>query len=183
MLTGRRAFSGATISDTIAKILEREPEWDALPPGTPPGLRRLVTRCLVKDPKRRLHALADAQFDLDDAVGTVGAPPAAASRRWLMVLALVLALVLAVGAATTLWRAADQPAETPHPQVLPLTSYLGIEATPTFSPDGSQVAFSWDGDRLDNEDIYLTLGGADSPHRLTTDAARDVAPDTETPSQ
>jgi eukaryotic-like serine/threonine-protein kinase len=68
MLTGRLAFSGATASDTIARILEREPDWEALPASTPPSLRRLLSRCLDKDPKRRLHAIADAQFDLDEAL-------------------------------------------------------------------------------------------------------------------
>ena len=68
MLAGRRAFPGATTSDTIAKILEREPDWEALPSSTPPSLRRLLARCLEKDSKRRLHAIADAQFDLDEAL-------------------------------------------------------------------------------------------------------------------
>ena len=52
MLTGRRAFSGETISDTIAAILDREPDWTALPPALPPEVQRLVRRCLQKDPRR-----------------------------------------------------------------------------------------------------------------------------------
>ena len=63
MLAGCRAFPGATISDTIAKILEREPDWQALPASTPPSLRRLLTRCLEKNTKRRLHSIADARFE------------------------------------------------------------------------------------------------------------------------
>src|SRR5438067_4380882 len=54
MLTGRAAFAGATVSDTIARILEREPDWTTLPAGTPDGVKRLLARCLEKDPRRRL---------------------------------------------------------------------------------------------------------------------------------
>ena len=57
-----------------------------------------------------------------------------------------------------------------------LTTYPGFEATPTFSPDGRQVAFSWDGDQRDNDDIYVIFVGSDLPHRLTTNPARDVSP-------
>ena len=67
MIVGRSAFGGATVSDTIAKFLERDPDWQALPPSTPSSIRRLLGRCLEKDPKRRLHAIADVNFDLQDA--------------------------------------------------------------------------------------------------------------------
>src|SRR5215470_484911 len=67
-LTGRPVFAGETVSDTIAMILGREPLWDALPEETPPGLRRLLRRCLEKDPKRRFHDIADARIELDDAL-------------------------------------------------------------------------------------------------------------------
>jgi len=68
MLAGRVAFPGATISDTIAAILEREPAWDALPHAIPAPVSRLVRRCLEKDPKRRLHDAADVRIDLEDAL-------------------------------------------------------------------------------------------------------------------
>ena len=61
-------------------------------------------------------------------------------------------------------------------RVMFLTSYPGVEARPTLSPDGRQVAFSWDGDNGDNEDIYVVTVGSDSPLRLTSAAARDVSP-------
>jgi eukaryotic-like serine/threonine-protein kinase len=180
LLTGRQAFAAATTSDTIARILEREPDWGALPSSTPTALRRLLQRCLTKDPKRRLHALADAHFDLDDALASdtsavaAGSSPAIArSSRWL---ALTLLVAAATAALATIWWRDRTGAPAPPPQVLPLTSYPGIEATPTFSPDGRQVAFSWDGDRLDNEDIYVMVVGADTPHRITSDPARDISP-------
>src|SRR5262249_51674471 len=76
MLTGRRAFPGARVSDAIAASLEREPVWDAFPDGTPEPICRLLRRCLSKDIKRRVRHIADARFELDEAV----APQPAASK-------------------------------------------------------------------------------------------------------
>jgi serine/threonine protein kinase len=68
MLVGRQPFSGDTMSDTIATILTREPDWADLPATTPPELRRLLQRCLQKDPKQRLRDMGDARLDLEDAL-------------------------------------------------------------------------------------------------------------------
>jgi eukaryotic-like serine/threonine-protein kinase len=68
MLTGRPAFAAATIADTIAKIIEGEPAWQALPTQTPAAVHRLLQRCLEKDPRRRLHHMADIRIELEDAV-------------------------------------------------------------------------------------------------------------------
>ena len=59
---------------------------------------------------------------------------------------------------------------------VPLTSYTGFEAEPTLSPDGSHVAFTWDGENQDNHDLYVKAIGSEQPHRLTTDRARDGSP-------
>ena len=64
MLTGRLAFGGATVSDTIGAILEREPAWEALPPSTPRGIRQLLHRCLDKDLTRRLRDIGDARIEI-----------------------------------------------------------------------------------------------------------------------
>jgi eukaryotic-like serine/threonine-protein kinase len=64
LLSGRRAFDGNTASDAIAAILARDPDWSALPAATPPGIRRLLERCLDKDAKRRLHDIADARVEI-----------------------------------------------------------------------------------------------------------------------
>jgi len=58
MLTGRQIFSGATVSDMLAAVLRADPDWEALPRETPASIRRLLRRCLVKDPERRLHDVA-----------------------------------------------------------------------------------------------------------------------------
>src|SRR5688572_5162415 len=68
MLTGRVAFAGETVSDTIAAILGREPDWSVIPATTPPIVRRLLQRGLEKDPKRRLRDIGDARVELDDAL-------------------------------------------------------------------------------------------------------------------
>ena len=66
MLTGRRAFDGRTVLNRIAATLEDEPDWSALPLSTPVPLCRLLRRCLEKDPRRRLHDIADARIELED---------------------------------------------------------------------------------------------------------------------
>jgi serine/threonine protein kinase/Tfp pilus assembly protein PilF len=69
MLTGRTPFFSATASDVMAGILEREPNWDTLPPKTPPQIRHLLERCLEKDTRRRLRDIGDARLELIDAIG------------------------------------------------------------------------------------------------------------------
>jgi serine/threonine protein kinase len=66
MLTGRLAFSGETVPDTIAAVLEREPDWSALPSLTPPHVLRLLRRCLEKDPKKRARDIGDIAAELED---------------------------------------------------------------------------------------------------------------------
>ena len=68
MLTGRPAFEGETISDVLAKVIEREPDWTALPASTPPRLRELLRRCGRKDPKTRLQAIGDARIQIDELI-------------------------------------------------------------------------------------------------------------------
>ncbi len=64
MLTGYRPFEGKTISDTVARTLEREPDWQALPQETPANIRGLLRRCLEKDPRRRLQHIGDAAIEI-----------------------------------------------------------------------------------------------------------------------
>jgi eukaryotic-like serine/threonine-protein kinase len=68
LLTGARAFPGPTITDILAQILERDPDWTRLPATLPVAVRTLLQRCLKKDPRRRLHDIADARLDLEDAL-------------------------------------------------------------------------------------------------------------------
>jgi len=70
MITGRRPFDADDVPGVIAAILERQPAWDSLPARTPAIVRRLLRRCLEKDPKRRLHDIVDARLDLEDALAS-----------------------------------------------------------------------------------------------------------------
>src|SRR6188768_230005 len=105
MLGGRCAFDGETISDVVVSVLEREPAWEVLPRETPDVIRTLLRRCLRKDPLKRLHDIADAILDIDDATtmpsATAGADATGSSGRvrsglstlpWLATLALAAAL-------------------------------------------------------------------------------------------
>ena len=65
-LTGQYAFKGDTTSDTLAKILETEPDWNALPEKTPPRIRNLIWRCMQKDPRRRLRDIGEAWFEINE---------------------------------------------------------------------------------------------------------------------
>ena len=75
MLTGRRAFEGEDVSITMASVLKDDVDWRPLPSDLPPGVHRLLRRCLEKDPRRRLASMADARFELEEAEA-VGAAPA-----------------------------------------------------------------------------------------------------------
>ena len=78
VLTGRQAFRGETLPDTIAGVLEREPDWSALPAATPPPIHKLLRRCLQKDSHCRLHDIADARIEIEEALT---APATAQAER------------------------------------------------------------------------------------------------------
>jgi serine/threonine-protein kinase len=87
MLTGRLAFQAETLSDTIAAVLDREPDWERLPNLLPAAVRRLLRRCLEKDPDRRLRDIGDGRLELEDALAgeasaeSAGAPSSKITRR------------------------------------------------------------------------------------------------------
>lgn len=104
MLTGRSPFSGETPSNTIAAILSHEPDWRTLPGAMPPPVRKLLQRCLEKEPRQRLRDIGDARIELDMLLGSPAPLPVDETsavtrgrtpnkRRWLPALAIVSALV------------------------------------------------------------------------------------------
>ena len=145
MLTGRTTFEGKTIPDTMAAVLEHEPDWAALPAGTPAPVKRLLVRCLQKDPRRRLQHIGDARIEIDDALADSPAeavPLQHATRRgsygWPVRVVTLVGVALA--AAFAGYSARNQPA--------PREVRLDVTAPPTtdaaslaISPDGRQVAF------------------------------------------
>jgi Tol biopolymer transport system component len=163
MLSGTRAFAGATTSDIVARILEREPDWSALPAVLPGGVARVVRWALVKDPQRRLRDLGDARLELElpDPVAGEGRKIASPSRR-AQIAALLGALVLGavVSGAIVRWLQ-PMPAASPRP-----ASRLAIAVGPrevlprnvAISPDGRYVAYL--AGPSGNEKTYLRAVGA-----------------------
>ncbi len=140
MLTGKRLFTGETVSDTLAAVLRQEIDWKALPASTPPGLRPLLERCLDRDAKRRLRDIGEARVAFEEPIVTHDTVRASSGLRALpWALAVLLALAL-----WALW----PPAPTPVPP-LRLSAELGAEVslstdfgpTTILSPDGRLLAF------------------------------------------
>ncbi|HSC28680.1 MAG TPA: protein kinase, partial [Vicinamibacterales bacterium] len=128
MLTGRRAFGGEDVSNTLVGVLGSSVDWTSLPAGTPPAIRTLLRRCLEKDRKRRLADAADARLEIDDALAAPADEPDAspagqvtASRtsKWLAAAAGLVAGGLLAGLAV--WR-------VPAPAA-PLTRFLAAPAS------------------------------------------------------
>jgi serine/threonine protein kinase len=130
MLTGTAVFGGATISDTIVRILDREPAWHSIPAVVPPGIRRLLERCLHKDVRRRLRDIGDAFEDLTPRADKADAAPTEPGNRW-------------------------RPGEFHR-----LTDQVGMNEWPAISPDGRTVAFVAIADGRRQIWIQLLTGGA-----------------------
>lgn len=153
MLTGAGPFPGETVTDSLGAILHREPNWSLLPMSTPRRVRELLTNCLAKDRKQRLHDIADARIELERAMmepRDLAHASATARPSWLSagVLAAASLISLAVGASAVLLRAA--PNTTASEQrvlraalALPkgMTLLEGLRAV-AVSPDGSQVVLA-----------------------------------------
>jgi len=147
MLSGRRAFHGETVSDTMAAILKEEPDWATLPATAPADIHRVMRRCLAKDPMRRLRDIGDARWEIEEARARPDAeapslPPVPAWRR---TLPWALAAVMAV-AAFALWlRAPSDPLRPYHLHfVLPPGVLLAVDTEHpvlALSPDGTRLVF------------------------------------------
>jgi serine/threonine-protein kinase len=114
-LTGERAFGGESLTDVLSAIVSDEPGWAALPAGMPAGVRRLLRRCLEKDPRRRLRDVGEARIELEGAreepESAVAAEPLAQLRRLRLVTGLALALAAALGAVALWALRSSEPAE------------------------------------------------------------------------
>ena len=113
MLTGRRAFGGETVADVLVAVLEHEPDATALPESTPRALRRLVRRCLEKEPRRRLRDIGDARLEIDEC-SEPGESAGIATSKILVARSL---------------------------EFQRITDFVGSTKSPVLSPDGKMVAF------------------------------------------
>jgi Tol biopolymer transport system component/tRNA A-37 threonylcarbamoyl transferase component Bud32 len=170
-LAGRQAFFGETVSDTLAAIIMSEPDWSALPESTPRGVRDLLRRCLQKDPKRRLHDIADARIELEEAqAAPVSGPaismvmrPSPGRLAWGVGGAVLGAVITATG---LLLVRRPQPAPAPNRvrAVLPLPpgDRVGVgNPAVTVSPDGQTIVFQ--GIHQGSTALYRrALSGADA---------------------
>ncbi len=180
MLTARRAFRGETVSDTIAAILEREPDWTALPAQTPLSLRRLLQRCLEKDSKRRLRDVGDARLEIEEALDALvsSSRPAAerardrpmSARRPIRLAwwaAAGVGLLIVTGAA--MWQLQHSEYFWRNPlegaQVTRVTDFEGAEHHAAISRDGKFVAFLSDHDGT--WDAWASQVGTGEVHNLT----------------
>ena len=141
MLTGTRAFPGEDATDTLAAVLQREPDWHALPAATPAAVRRLLGRCLEKDPKRRLHDIADARIEIDEARSgareVAMVPPAASRTRGVLTWGLTV-VVASVAAAAAGWFL--RPVPVAREARLEITTPPTFDPAFAMSPDGRKVA-------------------------------------------
>ncbi len=185
MVSGQRAFRGDSAAATLAAVIALDPAPIAtLAAGLPAPLEKVISRCLKKDVARRAQHASDVKLALDEiqedsairsaatpaavATGAASPPAVRAPRRWMGLAAVGLG---AVGAVVAAWLWGGRPAPPPASfETVPLTTLQGSEMQPTFSPDGTQVAFLWQRVRGQAPDVYVqVIGSSGSPHRVTTD--------------
>jgi eukaryotic-like serine/threonine-protein kinase len=181
MATGNRAFSGDSSMATISAILNREPA--PMTEEIPPEFEKIIQRCLRKDPARRFQHMGDIKIALEDLKEEsesgeleTGISPAPRKRSlWRVSLMVAVSLMMMVVAAAIYFSRRESKQEVAL-KVVPLTSYVGIQRFPSLSPDGRELAFSWNGEKQDNLDIYVQMVSGGPPQRLTTDPAVDAFP-------
>ena len=143
MLTGRTPFPGATASDHIAAILERDPAWESVPPSTPPDIHRLLRRCLEKDPKRRLHDIADARIEIEGPTVTTRTLPGGFRNAVVRLPPSIAAVLFAVLLGLVAWNIRGWRAT---PSARQMTRF--VVQPPAASPIIREFALSPDGSRL-----------------------------------
>jgi serine/threonine-protein kinase len=159
MLTGRRAFTGDTASDTLASVLKVDPDWNTLPEDTPPKLNSLLRRCLNKKAKQRLHDIGDVRLELEELISgkteifsgaAVSAPrmSAAPEARWQRALPWSIAVVLSLALFLLGWNRWQARQTGLHEQIRfeiapPGNENFAIPEYPmaVLSPNGKKLAF------------------------------------------
>jgi eukaryotic-like serine/threonine-protein kinase len=183
MLAGRPAFAGHTVSDTIVSILERDPDWRALPDQIPVHIRRLLQRCLRKDLHHRLRDIGDAGIEIAEAsMREVAGGPAAAETfatsferrtfRWSRASIVVIAASAMIGLGWYAGRQSMQVAAPAFDRMIRVVSTPAHEFGPAISPDGKWIAY------LSNSrgptDVWVKFIAGGEPANLTASAGIDV---------
>jgi len=148
MLSGKQAFPGESVSDTLASVLKLDPDWNALPPSTPRSIRNLVRRCLIKDRKQRLQAIGEARIIIADPAASEEPQAAVSARRLPWVIGAAVASLVALIATFGWWRASRPPAPA---HLMNINFDLGPDAA---LDNGMPVILSADGTRM----VYLSRG-------------------------
>ena len=184
MLTGQRTFRGETVSDTIAVILTREPDWDALPDATPPAVLRLLQRCLEKDPRQRLRDIGDVRLELDHVLAdlpshrsSVVAVTPRVSAPWMRAAIALTSLVLIALLVGSLWwrRSGSEPAA--RAEWTQLTNFPDSVGQPALSPDGRMVTFLRGASSFQAEgQVYVKILPDGEAKQLTNDALTKMSP-------
>jgi len=152
MLTGRQTFPGDSAAQILARVIEREPDWNLLPASTPTAIRRLLQRCLQKDRNRRLKSADTIRIEIEEVlarpemVEVAPAPPMPVRRGlpWIIAATLVAAIaVLSVPAVRHLRESA--PAEFFELRTDIVTPTTTEPASFALSPDGRQIVFAASG--------------------------------------
>jgi serine/threonine protein kinase len=182
MLTGKIAFERSTVPDTIAAILEREPDWSLLPTSTPKSVQRLLHRCLAKSRNERLRDIGDARHALNEIQEDArGVSAGSSSKKTWRLLAAVALLAGIAGAAVAVWMRSDElarrNASSLGPQFSRLTSDAAYSIEPALSRDGTMVVYASDRAGDGQLDLWLQRTGGGEPLQLTNDPADDRQPD------
>src|SRR5262245_37457846 len=144
MISGGRAFPGRSAAEVIGAVLHTSPDWTTLPPNTPPAIRRLLRRCLERDPKQRLRDIGDALLELDEPGDDAVTPPPIARRAALPAL---LALAGLVAGGLLVWTLQSRrPAAATDP--IQFTIQIPADVNPERQSVGRSVAISPDGRRI-----------------------------------
>jgi len=173
IFSGKRAFQGKSAASILAAVLRDEHSNSGLQNLGLPALDDIIERCLRKDPKRRFQHMGDVRLALEDA--TEARPASGRKRRtWLRALLYTAVVALMLAACGLLFNPSRQLQANSVP--IPLTSLPGEERRAAWSPDGRQIAFSWDGGKTNQQDIYILQPGSSMMSRLTTDAGVHLDP-------
>ncbi len=193
MVTGKRAFTGKSHAVVQEAIMNRAPEpASAINPDVPEKLEEIIDRALEKDRDLRYQSAADLRAELkrllarDESLRTAAisgrsarhrsAMPAALSARTRWIVGGFFALALGIAVAVASYLVLQPKPAAPPQRLIPFTGLPGLKRQPSFSPEGSRIAFAWNGGEGESYSIYVKLVGAGAELRLTTTEGVDSSP-------